>query len=148
MFLASAADLKKLGFDAGFWGIDDATKDGEDKTELDKFLEDYLWEASQRLIEWVGSVNYAAAQAVDADAILKRSLARAEICLALTEILPQAWARAGTGEESMSFEGMSIRIARTSESEQQSALQSLLQKAERLTSKWSDEVQFGGVVSI
>lgn len=148
MFLASVSDIKQLGFGGEFWGIEDVSQNGEQKSQLDLFLEDYLWEASQRLIEWVGTQNYEAAQDQNADANLKRALKRAELCLALAEILPVAWSRAGTGEESISFEGMSIRIARASENEQQVTLHNLLQKAERITAKWSADTQFGGVLSV
>lgn len=148
MPLTRAKDIKQLGFDAGFWGIDDATKVTGDKTALDEFLDSYIWEASQRLTDWIGQVNYDAAEDVDANAILNRAVSRAELCLVLAEILPVAWSRAGTGEESISFDGMSIRVARASESEQDDTIQKLLAKAERLVDKWSSEVDFGGVAVV
>ncbi len=147
MALASAADIKKLGFDAGFWGIDDATKVDGDKTALDEFLEGYIWEAEQRLTDWVGAANYEAAGESDADEVMKKKLTRAEISLALVEILPEAWRRASTGEESISFDGMSIRVARASADEQDETIQNLLAKAERLVAPWSADVEFGGVLA-
>lgn len=147
MPLTLAKDIKQLGFDAGFWGIDDATKTNGDKTALDEFLDSYIWEAEQRLTDWIGSENYAAASAEDADANLKRAVGRAELCLVLAEILPIAWSRAGAGEESISFDGMSIRMARVSEDEQDRTLQSLLAKAERLVAKYTTDTEFGGVIA-
>lgn len=148
MPLTRAQDIKQLGFDAGFWGIDDATKGTGDKTALDEFLDSYIWEASQRLTDWVGIANYEAAQAENAAVNLKRAMARAELGLVLAEILPVVWARAGAGEESFTFEGQSIRIARTSEAEQERAIQSILAKAERLVKPWSSDVELGGIVAV
>ncbi|MBN8220695.1 MAG: hypothetical protein J0L53_07205 [Spirochaetes bacterium] len=148
MPLTRAQDIKQLGFDAGFWGIDDATKTTGDKTALDEFLDSYIWEASQRLTDWVGNANYEAAQAENAAVNLKRAMARAELGLVLAEILPVVWARAGAGEESFTFEGQSIRIARTSEAEQGRTIQSILAKAERLVKPWSSDVELGGIVAV
>lgn len=148
MPLTLAKDIKQLGFDAGFWGIDDATKVNGDKTALDEFLDSYIWEASQRLTDWVGIANYEAAQAQDAAENLKRAMSRAELGLVLAEILPVVWARAGAGEQSFSFEGQSISIARVSESEQERTLQSILAKAERLVKSWSSDVELGGVIAV
>lgn len=148
MPLTRAQDIKQLGFNAGFWGINDATKTTGDKTALDEFLDSYIWEAEQRLTDWIGSENYAAASAEDAEANLKRAVGRAELCLVLAEILPIAWSRAGAGEESISFEGMSIRMARVSEGEQDRTVQALLAKAERLVDTYKDDTEFGGVVAV
>lgn len=148
MALTLAKDIKQLGFNAGFWGIDDVTKTTGDKTALDEFLDSYIWEASQRMTDWIGIENYDAAQLDNAEANLKRAVARAELCLVLAEVLPDAWLRAGTGEESISFEGMSIRMARASDGEQERTIQSLLAKAERLIDKWSSDTEFGGVAAV
>lgn len=148
MALTLAKDIKQLGFNAGFWGIDDVTKTNGDKTALDEFLDSYIWEASQRMTDWIGIENYDAAQLDNAEANLKRAVARAELCLVLAEVLPDAWLRAGTGEESISFDGMSIRMARVGDGEQERTIQSLLAKAERLIDKWSNDTEFGGVAAV
>lgn len=148
MPLTRAQDIKQLGFNAGFWGIDDVTKTSGEKTALDEFLDSYIWEASQRLTDWIGVENYDAAQADEADANLKRAVSRSELCLVLAEIMPIAWSRASTGEESISFEGMSIRMARASEAEQESTIQTLLAKAERLVAQYTGDTEFGGVAVV
>lgn len=148
MPLTRAQDIKQLGFNAGFWGIDDVTKTSGDKTALDEFLDSYIWEASQRLTDWVGVVNYDAASADDAEANLKRAVGRAELCLVLAEILPVAWSRAGTGEESLAFDGMSIRMARASQGEQDRTIETLLAKAERLVAKYTTDTEGGGVIAV
>ncbi len=148
MAFTSAADIKKLGFNAGFWGIDDETKITGDKTALDEFLEGYIWEAEQRLTDWVGAENYAAAGGENANQAMKKKITRAELCLALVEILPEAWRRAGTGEQSISFDGMSISMARASNDEQDLTIQNLLAKAERLVEPWNGSVDFGGIAAV
>lgn len=148
MALTSAADIKKLGFDAGFWNIDDKTKIAGDKTALDEFLDGYIWEASQRLSDWVGAANYEAAGADNADQTLKKKITRAEQCLALVEVLPEAWRRGGVGEQSINFDGMNISMARTTNDEQDATIQKLLAKAERLVAPWSSDIDFGGIESV
>lgn len=148
MALARATELKQLGFDAGFWGIDDVTKVSGDKTALDEFLESHIWDASHRLIDWIGGANYDAASAAEEGSDQKKVVARAELLLAVAEILPVAWLRAGAGEESISFEGMSIRMARVSDDEKDRTLQGVIAKAERLVAKLCADVSFGGIESV
>lgn len=144
--LATTQDIKNLGLDESVFDLSDEKAEGEILSALDDFLLGYIFEASLRLGDWVGTENYTSADNKD-DEKMSLQLKRAEIYLALVRLMPLVWQRAGIEETSINFDGMAINMARTSKEEQQQILQTFLQNAESLAKPWIPPVEFGGIKS-
>lgn len=126
MSLNTPENLIQLGFDFEFWDLSsEATNTA---------LQDYLDDAANRLKSWIGNSAYSLASDSQSEMSVedKRNLKRAELNLAVCEILPDAWLKTQVGVEKISLEGINIAMANPDKSERQEILRSLLTKAERL----------------
>ncbi len=142
MSLNPPENLIQLGFDSEFWDL------SSDATLV--ALQDYLDDAANRLKSWIGNSAYSLAS--DSNSVMsvedKKSLKRAELNLALCEILPDAWLKTQVGVEKISLEGINISMANPDKSERQQILQTLLTKAERLCGNYLGLTSKPGVLAV
>lgn len=142
MSLNPPENLIQLGFDSEFWDL------SSEATLV--ALQDYLDDAANRLKSWIGISAYSLASnsGSEMSAEDRKSLKRAELNLALCEILPDAWLKTQVGVEKISLEGINISMANPDKSERQEILKILLTKAERLCGSYLGLTSKPGVLAV
>jgi hypothetical protein len=142
MSLNAPQALIQLGFDSDFWDL-------SSETTL-VALQDYLDDAANRLKSWIGNSAYSLASDSENEMSSedRRNLKRAELNLAVCEILPDAWLKTQVGVEKISLEGINISMANPDKSERQQILQTLLTKAERLCGNYLGLTSKPGVLAV
>lgn len=137
--LNEASKLKAIGFGSDMMDIDDTpmppVNGGEEKSELDLFLEDALMEAGDRLELWTGDY-YMKAHEPDADANLKRRMTKAELLLASLTLFDFTWSMSTTSENMISVEGVQVQMYNMSLDKQQDFRNGILEQAERLVRQY------------
>lgn len=133
--LNTASKLKTIGFGSEILDIDDTplppVNGGEEKSELDLFLEDALMEAGDRLELWTGEY-YMKSHEPDADADLKRRMTKAELLLASLTLFDFTWSLSTTDENMISVEGIQVQTYNLSLERQRDMQAGILERAERL----------------
>ena len=148
MSLNTPENLIQLGFDSEFWDINSIEPDPNQA--LLNLLQEYLDDAANRLKSWIGNSAYSLASDSQGEmsAEDKRNLKRAELNLAVCEILPDAWLKTQVGVEKISLEGINIAMANPDKSERQEILRSLLTKAERFCGNYLGLTSKPGVLAV
>lgn len=130
--IADIADIKQAGFDSDLLGLSDLVPEGEAESPLDKKLNRSLAIASLRLKNWVGETRYTEVAALVESDPLKEKYREAETLLCIVEILPPLFAQQISDEETISIEGMSVRVKSRSREDFLFQKEMLIDKAEYL----------------
>jgi hypothetical protein len=137
--LTQATDITALGFDGDLLGI-------TDYTVVDTFIEASIAVASDRLESWLNdSESYAAIEALPDNDRKKIRVKRVELLLSITEILLLIHAQSSVGENSISVEGFSIKIANITPEESVNICRALADKAYVILRDSAKQQEYPGV---
>jgi hypothetical protein len=131
-------DVKDSGFNAEVLSFGDELK-------IDEFLRRSIAAASSRLKRWIKD-NYALCEGFGQDDDRFRLCLQAELYLTVAEILPFISASQSNRENSVSFDGFTIRSNQTDAAECENICRLLADKACRLVADLMPQDDTGGMV--
>lgn len=140
--LNNTNDFKSIGFNADSLGIDDTTKDVDDKTALDRYIEDNVTEAGYLLERWTS--KYYSAQSDTGE--LKSRMKRAEFMLGIRNMLELTWSKNTTTENMVSVEGIQVQVYNLSLDRQKDIQDILLRRAKQVLAPYLQIGYFGAMI--
>lgn len=140
--LNTVDDFKSIGFNSDTLGIDDTTKDANNKTALDRFIESNAMESGYTLQNWTGKYDSAGSGTSD----LKSRMTRAELLLTIRNLLELVWTRNTANENMISVEGIQVQTYNLSLDRQKDIQSSLLVRAKDIISPYLQIEYFGAMI--
>lgn len=129
--IATADEIKSLGFDSDVLNISDEIPDGQTKSPLTLYIERTIRRAAARIARLVTETRYDEVAAFSESDVTREAYQQAEILLTIADLLPVIYAQVLLSEEMIKIEGV-IKLRRESLSgtEQAFQIQQLVDQAE------------------
>ncbi len=128
--IATADDIKALGFNEDIFAISDEIPQGETVSPLTTFLERSIRRAERRIIRWVTRARYDEVAALAESDPVRADYAHAETLLAIADLLPAVYVQNVSEDERIEIEGFKLRLKKMSSEDQIFQRQQLVSHAE------------------